>query len=124
MSKRGKYDDVFDAAKFKGEAIGGAIIEEPATEAGPPAEDVAARPEAPKPAESNPPALPHEPPARSPGRPKGKRSDDNYTQVCGYVPTETYKRVRKILRNLEPEQQFSDLMASLLSDWLANQTGE
>ncbi len=52
-----------------------------------------------------------------PGRPKGKRSDKTYTQVCGYVKLATYKEVRKLL--IDEEQEFSELLQELLDDWVA-----
>jgi len=52
-----------------------------------------------------------------PGRPKGKRSDKNYTQVCGYVKLSTYKQVRHLL--IDEEIEFSELLQELLDDWIS-----
>lgn len=58
-----------------------------------------------------------------PGRPKGKRSDKAYTQVCGYVKLATYKEVRKLL--IDEEMEFSELLQELLDEWvLLKQNGE
>lgn len=53
---------------------------------------------------------------RKPGRPKGKRSDRAYTQVCGYVRVATYKQVKKLL--IDDEQEFSELLQELLEEWI------
>lgn len=53
---------------------------------------------------------------RRPGRPRGKRSDRNYTQVCGYVRLDTYKAVRKLL--IDEDLEFSELLQSLLESWI------
>ncbi len=55
-------------------------------------------------------------PKRKPGRPRGKRSDKTYVQVCGYVKLATYKQVRKIL--IDEEKEFSELMQELLEGWV------
>lgn len=54
---------------------------------------------------------------RKPGRPKGKRSDKSYTQVCGYVKLTTYKAVRK--RLIDEEMEFSELLQQLLDEWVS-----
>jgi hypothetical protein len=50
------------------------------------------------------------------GRPKGKRSNPEYTQVIGYIRKETYKQVRREL--LDDEREFSELIQQLLEEWL------
>lgn len=54
---------------------------------------------------------------RKPGRPRGKRSDKTYTQVCGYVKLSTYKEVRKLL--IDDEMEFSELLQELLDNWVS-----
>jgi len=50
------------------------------------------------------------------GRPKGKRSNPEYTQVTSYIRKETYKQVRREL--LDNEREFSGLIQELLEEWL------
>ena len=50
------------------------------------------------------------------GRPQGKRSDPDYTQVTAYVLKDTYKGVQKAL--LDDEVEFSELVQELLAQWL------
>ena len=70
-------------------------------------------------AESTPsqPAPPSPAPAR--GRPKGKRSNPAYEQVTAYIPGELYRNVRIGLLQDAKGQEFSELVADLLSAWLA-----
>lgn len=51
------------------------------------------------------------------GRAKGKRSDPNYTQVGAYIPKELDKAVKRKL--LDTDQDFSELVADLLTKWLS-----
>ena len=51
----------------------------------------------------------------------GKSSDPDYTQVLAYIRRATHKEVRKTLLDDETGKDFSDLMESLLSDWLSKQ---
>lgn len=53
---------------------------------------------------------------RKPGRPKGKRSDRLYCQVCGYVKISTYKEVKHLL--IDEDLEFSELIQQLLDEWL------
>lgn len=53
---------------------------------------------------------------RRPGRPRGKRSDKTFTQVCGYVKVATYKEAKKIL--IDEEMEFSELLQQLLEQWV------
>jgi len=62
------------------------------------------------------PELSNTQPSKSPGRPKGKRSDPHYTQVTSYVRKETYKQVKREL--LDDEREFSELVQQLLEEWL------
>ena len=62
-----------------------------------------------------------EQPAESPkvGRPKtGKRSNPDYTQVSAWVRKDTYRRVTDRLYVKEERREFSDLIQTLLVDWL------
>jgi hypothetical protein len=65
-------------------------------------------------------------PARKLGRPRGKRSDDENTQVTGYVPAQLYYDVRiKLMeqkrRDRKAKTDFSDLLRSWMERWLAEQ---
>ena len=60
-------------------------------------------------------------PAESPklGRPKtGKRSNPDYRQVSAWIRKDTYKRATDRLYLKEDRREFSDLVQSLLEDWL------
>jgi hypothetical protein len=67
---------------------------------------------------SPPPAAPPSP-APPRGRPKGKRSDPAYEQVTAYIPGALYRDVRIGLLQDAKGQEFSELVADLLSAWLA-----
>ena len=56
------------------------------------------------------------------GRPRGKRSNPDYTQVTSYIKKETHKSVQRVL--LEKEKEFSELIQELLEEWLAVATRE
>ncbi len=75
---------------------------------------------APPPPPAAPPCpAPAEAPApRGPGRPRGKRSDPAFEQVTAYVPRALYRRVRVALLEADRGQEFSELVAELLADWL------
>lgn len=65
-------------------------------------------------------------PARKLGRPKGKRSDKDNTQVTGYVPARLYFDVRiKLMeqkrRDRKAKTDFSDLLREWMERWLAEQ---
>jgi hypothetical protein len=66
-------------------------------------------------------------PVRKLGRPRGKRSDDENTQVTGYVPARLYYDVRiklmeKKRRDRKVKTDFSDLLRSWMERWLAEQS--
>lgn len=63
---------------------------------------------------------PEEKPKPKRGRPKGKRSDDNFQQVTAYVRRDTYKATQKAL--VDEEQEFSELVEDLLVKWLKSRT--
>lgn len=50
------------------------------------------------------------------GRPRAKRSDDNYKQVTAYILKTTHLEVKK--RLLDEEREFSELVEELLAEWL------
>jgi hypothetical protein len=56
------------------------------------------------------------------GRPRGKRSNPDYSQVTSYIKKETHKSVQRVL--LEKEKEFSELIQELLEEWLAVATRE
>jgi hypothetical protein len=73
----------------------------------------------PGPAPAPPPPAAPPSPAPPRGRPKGKRSDPAYEQVTAYIPGELYRNVRIGLLQDARGQEFSELVADLLSAWLA-----
>ncbi len=57
-------------------------------------------------------------PAKKVGRPRtGKRSNPEYRQVSAWVRRDTYDRVTRRLF-LDERREFSDLVESLLREWL------
>ncbi len=66
------------------------------------------------------PAVPVEPVAKAAvGRPAtGKKSDAQYRQSTVYIRKTTSKRVKQALLDAEDGQDFSDLVETLLMDWL------
>jgi hypothetical protein len=52
------------------------------------------------------------------GRPNGKRSSSDYKQVTAYIDLNTYKKVKVRLFEQDEKQEFSELVDSLLKDWL------
>ena len=56
---------------------------------------------------------------RKVGRPRtGKRSDPDYRQVSAWIRRDTYDRVTRRLFVKENRREFSELVQSLLADWL------
>ena len=51
------------------------------------------------------------------GRPKGKSSDPNFTQVTVYMRKDVHRSARKLL--FDDGRQFSDLVGDLVSKWVA-----
>jgi len=74
----------------------------------------------PTPATPSPTAPPS--PAPRKGRPPGKRSDPAYEQVTAYIPGDLYRKIRIGLLEDAKGQEFSELVADLLSAWLAGRT--
>lgn len=62
------------------------------------------------------PELEPEPEQKRKGRPKGKRSNPDYTQVGAYIPIALEKQVKKLL--VDEEFDFSELVSQLLEDWV------
>jgi hypothetical protein len=52
------------------------------------------------------------------GRPTGKRSSSDYKQVTAYIDITTYKKVKVRLFEQDDKQEFSELVDTLLKDWL------
>jgi hypothetical protein len=52
------------------------------------------------------------------GRPSGKRSSSDYKQVTAYIDLNTYKKVKVRLFEQDEKQEFSELVDTLLKDWL------
>ena len=73
----------------------------------------------PEPAPAQPPP-PSPAPADAPkrGRPPGKRSDPSYSQVTAYIPEDLHRRIKIALLQEAKGQEFSELVESLLIDWL------
>ncbi|MFO0890926.1 MAG: hypothetical protein U0790_17505 [Isosphaeraceae bacterium] len=56
------------------------------------------------------------------GRPRGKRSDKDYSQVTAYIRSATHLSVQKILLDDGKKKDFSDLVEELLSKWVRSRT--
>jgi hypothetical protein len=53
------------------------------------------------------------------GRPKGKKSDPDYTTLTAYIKVTTYKALKK--RCVDLDVQMSEVVQRLLDDWLDHQ---
>ena len=66
---------------------------------------------------------------RGPGRPRGRRSNPNYTQISAYIPLELLLEVQDELAKERRERKqrtprpVSDLMEELLDDWMKKRKG-
>ena len=58
------------------------------------------------------------PPAKKRGRPSGKRSDAEYVQTTAYIHKDTHRDIKIALLKLGSNQDFSELVDSLLAKWL------
>ena len=58
-------------------------------------------------------------PAKKRGRPSGKRSDAEYVQVTAYIQKDRHRDVKMALLKAGGDQDFSELVDSLLTAWLA-----
>lgn len=61
-------------------------------------------------------------PAKKRGRPRGKRSDSDYTQVTAYIRSDTHVGVQMLLLKDGKQKDFSDLVEELLAKWLRSRT--
>jgi len=52
------------------------------------------------------------------GRPQGKRSDPDYLQISAYIKKDTYTKIKIALLQSNSDLDFSELIESLLQDWL------
>ncbi len=52
------------------------------------------------------------------GRPAGKRTDPEYSQVTAYIRKSTHHAVKVRLLQQGEGREFSELVEELLSDWL------
>jgi hypothetical protein len=73
-------------------------------------------PQAPGRNEKKPPA-----PVKALGRPPGKRSNPDYGPVQVLLKKQTHKQARRILSDLDDGQDVSELVQSLLEQWVAKQ---
>ena len=54
------------------------------------------------------------------GRPRAKRSSNDFAQATAYVKKETYTAVKHLL--LDQKKEYSILVQELLDDWLQKQS--
>jgi hypothetical protein len=57
-------------------------------------------------------------PEKPRGRPKGKRTDADYTQVTAYIRKETHQAVKIRLLQEGQGREFSEVIQELLDSWL------
>jgi hypothetical protein len=68
-------------------------------------------------------------PAKKRGRPSGRRSDPDYTQISAYIPLELLHEVQDLLlqerrrKRLRSGVDVSGLVEKLLTDWVKQQRG-
>lgn len=62
------------------------------------------------------------PVAPSRGRPTGKRRDPAFEQVTAYIRRDTHHAVKVALLKEARNRQFSDLVETLLAEWLTKAT--
>lgn len=62
-----------------------------------------------------------EPKPQKSGRPRGKRSNPDCEQVTAYIKRETYRKTKIALLQQGNNQEFSELVEQLLSEWLSTQ---
>ena len=67
-------------------------------------------------ADPSPPEAPSQPAVKPTPRPRGKKSDPDYTQVTVYLRKDRYATARK--RLFDERKQFSDLVGELLDRWI------
>lgn len=67
---------------------------------------------------------------KKPGRPRGRRSDPNYTQISAYVPLDLYIDIQtELLKEKKSKRQrsatdVSGLVEQLLREWLKQRQDE
>lgn len=61
-------------------------------------------------------------PEKKRGRPSGKRSDADYVQVTAYIQKDTHRDVKIALLKTSTDKDFSELVDSLLANWLKSRT--
>ena len=52
------------------------------------------------------------------GRPRGKRSSEDFVQVTAYIGKDTHRAVKMALLGEGDGREFSELVEELLADWL------
>jgi len=68
-------------------------------------------------------------PAKKRGRPSGRRSDPDYTQISAYIPLELLHEVQELLlqerkrKKLRSGIDVSGLVEKLLTEWVKQQRG-
>lgn len=83
--------------------------------------------EIPEPQPTQEPLLEQENPAKKRGRPSGRRSDPDYTQISAYIPLELLHEVQELLlqerkrKRLRSGIDVSGLVEKLLTDWVKRQ---
>lgn len=83
--------------------------------------------EIPEPQPTQEPPLEQENPAKKRGRPSGRRSDPDYTQISAYIPLELLHEVQELLlqerkrKRLRSGIDVSGLVEKLLTDWVKRQ---
>lgn len=55
------------------------------------------------------------------GRPRGKRSDKNFTQVTIYIRRQTHRGAKLALMKSDERHEFSELVEQLVGEWLGRQ---
>jgi len=89
-----------------------------------PSPDTASAPEKNAQSDSQQPSAAAKPKKRGPGRPPGRRSNPDYTQISAYIPLELLLEVQDELAEERREKKqrtprpVSDLMEELLASWL------
>jgi hypothetical protein len=58
---------------------------------------------------------------KGPGRPAGKRSNPDFESTTVFLRKATKKAANRMLEDKEIEMDLSDLLETLLMDWLAEQ---
>ena len=59
--------------------------------------------------------------ASAAGRPRGKRSDPDFTQITAYISKTTHQNIKIALLNEGKKREISELIEERLSEWLREQ---